>query len=119
MATGVYGTTRPADVSLDDLEVFLHYTPSRDSIGDTELTKLNPTEVLSTISNPNNTTTSEVFGGMYTLKLPSSIFGQKGILLFQGEAAYTKACALTLTDLVGPEVAEYLPVVELPKEHIL
>ena len=79
MATGVYGTTRPADVSLDDLEVFLHYTPSRDSIGDTELTKLNPREVLSTISNPNNTTTSEVFGGMYTLKLPSSIFGQKGI----------------------------------------
>lgn len=79
MATGVYGTVRPADVSLEDIEVFLHYTPSRDSEGDTTLVKLDTNEVLQTIKNPNNTTESEIFGGMYTLKLPTNIFGVKGI----------------------------------------
>lgn len=79
MANGNYGTIRPADVSLDDIEVFLHYTKSRNSIGDTILTKLNTYEVLSEMTNPNNTNTSlEVFGGMYTLTLPTSIFNEKG-----------------------------------------
>jgi len=78
MATGNYGTIRPADVSLDDIEVFLHYTPSRNSIGDTSLTKLNTNEVLSEINNPNNPNSVEIFGGMYTLTLPSTIFNNKG-----------------------------------------
>ena len=30
MAVGSYGTIRPADVSPDDVEVILNYTPSRD-----------------------------------------------------------------------------------------
>lgn len=78
MANGNYGTIRPADVSLNDIEVFLHYTPSRNQIGDTELTKLNTSEVLSQINNPNNTGAIEIFGGMYTLTLPSTIFSEKG-----------------------------------------
>lgn len=79
MANGVYGTIRPADVSLDDVEVFLHFSPSRNSIGNTTLTKLNTEEVLSKMNNPNNTNSVEIFGGMYTLKLPASLFGVKGI----------------------------------------
>ena len=79
MANGVYGTIRPADVSLDDIEVFLHFTPSRNNIGDTVLTKLITEEVLSKMDNPNNPNNVEIFGGMYTLKLPASIFGVKGI----------------------------------------
>ena len=79
MANGNYGTIRPADVSLDDIEVFVHYTPSRNDIGDTVLTKLNTSDVLSQINNPNNPNTIEVFGGMYTLTLPSTIFSEKGI----------------------------------------
>tara|TARA_R110000796_G_scaffold40062_8_gene99431 strand:+ start:2025 stop:2948 length:924 start_codon:yes stop_codon:yes gene_type:complete len=78
MANGNYGTVRPADVSLEDIEVFLHYTPSRNELGDTQLTKLNTNEVLSQLPNPNNLNSFEVFGGMYTLTLPSTIFTQKG-----------------------------------------
>jgi hypothetical protein len=82
MATGTYGIVRPADISPDDVEIFYHFTPSRDTIGDATLTKLDPTQVLIKIDNPNkvqsNVTGFEVFGGMYTLKLPVATFGIKG-----------------------------------------
>ncbi len=82
MATGTYGIVRPADISPDDVEIFYHFTPSRDTIGNTELKKLDPAQVLMKIDNPNksqsNVTGFEVFGGMYTLKLPVSEFGVKG-----------------------------------------
>jgi len=78
MAIGTYGTVRPADVSLNDIEVFLHYTPSRSLVGDTQVTPLDPEEVLSTNTNPNGKP-GEIFGGMYTLKLPTTLFNAKGI----------------------------------------
>ena len=82
MASGTYGIVRPADVSPDDVEIFYHYTPSRDKVGNSELIKLNPTEVLLKVENPNktqsNVTGFEMFGGMYTLKLPVTNFGAKG-----------------------------------------
>lgn len=82
MATGTYGIVRPADISPDDVEIFYHYTPSRDSIGNTTLNKLDANEVLVKMDNPNksqsNVTGFEVFGGMYTLKLPVATFGSKG-----------------------------------------
>jgi hypothetical protein len=76
MATGNYGTIRPADVSVEDVEMFYSYTPNRESLADVELIPLNPSEVLVPANNPNNVT--EIFGGLYTLKLPTSIFGTKG-----------------------------------------
>ena len=82
MATGIYGINRPADVSPDDVEVFYHFSQSRDSIGNTQLIKLNSNEVLFKIDNPNKTQSGvsgfEIFGGMYTLKLPVATFGTKG-----------------------------------------
>jgi hypothetical protein len=82
MATGTYGIVRPADITPDDVEIFYHYTPSRDKIGNTTLLKLNPNEVLFKMDNPNksqsNITGPELFGGMYTLKLPAATFGTKG-----------------------------------------
>jgi hypothetical protein len=82
MATGVYGIVRPADITPDDVEIFYHYTPSRDKIGNTALIKLNPSDVLFKMDNPNksqsNITGPELFGGMYTLKLPVATFGSKG-----------------------------------------
>jgi len=82
MATGTYGIVRPADISPDDVEIFYHFTPSRDKVGNTSLIKLNPNDVLQKIDNPNrvqsNVTGFEVFGGMYTLKLPVANFGIKG-----------------------------------------
>lgn len=83
MATGTYGIVRPADITPDDVEIFYHFTPSRDSIGETVLKKLDPNDVLIRIDNPNktqsNVTGFETFGGLYTLKLPVSVFGVKGI----------------------------------------
>lgn len=80
MSNGVYGTVRPADISPNDCEVFLHYTPSRGTIGNTELTKLDPNDVLIKMENPNNTSSvGEIFGGLYTLKLPATTCSVKGI----------------------------------------
>ncbi len=83
MATGTFGIVRPADISPDDVEIFYHYTPSRDKIGNSDLIKLDSNEVLIKINNPNrvqsNVSGFEVFGGMYTLKLPVASFGAKGI----------------------------------------
>jgi len=76
MATGNYGTIRPADVSVQDIEMFYSYAPNRESIVSVDLIPLNPIEVLIPASNPNNVT--EIFGGLYTLKLPTAIFGTKG-----------------------------------------
>jgi hypothetical protein len=82
MATGTYGIVRPADINPDDVEIFYHYTPSRDKVGNSNLIKLDPNAVLIKIDNPNkvqsNVTNFEVFGGMYTLKLPVANFGVKG-----------------------------------------
>lgn len=82
MATGTYGIVRPADISPDDVEIFYHFTPSRDKIGNPSLIKLDANEVLIKIDNPNkaqsNVTNFEVFGGMYTLKLPVGEFSTKG-----------------------------------------
>src|SRR6056300_588005 len=76
MATGNYGTIRPADVSINDVEIFYSYTPNRELITDVQLIPLDPAEVLIPASNPNNT--NEIFGCLYTLKLPTNVFGAKG-----------------------------------------
>ena len=76
MATGNYGTIRPADVSIDDVEIFYSYTPNRESLTTVGLQSLDPAEVLIPANNPNNV--NEIFGGLYTLKLPTSVFGSKG-----------------------------------------
>jgi hypothetical protein len=82
MATGTYGTIRPADVSPDDIEIIMNYTPSRDSTSNFLLTKLDAKTLLTPYFN--NTETGgnvgvEVLGGMYNLKLPSTEFNTIGI----------------------------------------
>ena len=76
MATGNYGTIRPADVSVNDVEIFYSYTLNRESINSVDLIPLDPQTVLIPASDPNNV--SEILGGLYTLKLPTSVFGSKG-----------------------------------------
>jgi hypothetical protein len=82
MATGTYGVVRPSDVSPEDVEIFYHYTPSRDKVGNPNLIKLDANAVLQKIDNPNKSQSNvvgfEVFGGMYTLKLPVDQFNTKG-----------------------------------------
>jgi len=77
MATGVYGTVRAADVSPNDMEIFYHYTPSRASSGNVQLIKINnPNEIIKKVDDPSNP--GQIFGGMYTLTLPTNIFNLKG-----------------------------------------
>lgn len=76
--SGIYGIKRGADVALEDIEVLMHYTPSRTSVGDTAFTKLNTEEVIKKNKNPNNKNGNEILGGLYTLKLPTNLFGKKG-----------------------------------------
>jgi hypothetical protein len=82
MATGTYGTIRPADVSPEDVEIILNYTPSRDDTDNFILTKLNSSAVLKPYFN--NTSTGinnniEILGGLYNLKLPADQFNKVGI----------------------------------------
>lgn len=77
MATGNYGTIRPADVSVDDIEILYSFSPTRgDNSSDSTLLSLDPTQVLVPASNPNDS--AEILGGMYTLKLPTNEFTAKG-----------------------------------------
>ncbi len=81
MATGSYGTIRPADVSPEDVDVILHYTESRDDTTNFVLTKLNSSEVLRPYFNNDDTggNLNEILGGLYNLVLPADRFNQLGI----------------------------------------
>ena len=82
MATGTYGTIRPADVSPDDVEIILNYTPSRDDTNNFLLTKLNSKEVLRPYFHNSQTGGNadvEILGGLYNLKLPADVFNKLGI----------------------------------------
>ena len=81
MATGNYGIVRPADVSPEDVEIILHYVPSRDQTSNFVLTKLDTLQYLTPYFNNGNTggNTNELLGGLYNLQLPSDQFNQLGI----------------------------------------
>ena len=82
MAIGSYGTIRPSDVSPEDVEILMVYTPSRDVTEDFTLTKLDSPTILRPYFN--NTETggnagTEVLGGLYNLTLPAEQFNALGI----------------------------------------
>jgi hypothetical protein len=82
MATGTYGTLRPADVSPEDVDIILHYTPSRDETANFVLTKLNSVSILKPYFNNSATGGNadvEILGGLYNLTLPADQFNQLGI----------------------------------------
>jgi hypothetical protein len=82
MATGSYGTIRGADVSPEDVEIILNYTPSRDETDQFVLTKLDAQTILRPYFA--NTETGgnagvEILGGLYNLTLPAENFNELGI----------------------------------------
>lgn len=83
MATGTYGIVRPADISPSDVEIFYTFSASRDKIGNNLVKIPNTSDVLLKLDNPNKyqsgVNSFEMFGGMYTLKLPVNIFSSIGI----------------------------------------
>jgi hypothetical protein len=82
MATGTYGTIRPADVSPEDVEIILNYTPTRDETNNFVLTKLDALSVLTPYYNNDATGVNsniEILGGLYNLRLPAEQFNKIGI----------------------------------------
>jgi len=82
MATGTYGTIRPADVSPEDVDIILNYTPSRDDTNNFVLTKLDASAILRRYFNNASTggnANVEILGGLYNLKLPADQFHKIGI----------------------------------------
>jgi len=82
MATGTYGTIRPADVSPEDVDIILNYTPSRDDTNNFTLTKLDASSILKPYFNNANTggvANVEILGGLYNLRLPADQFNKIGI----------------------------------------
>lgn len=81
MAIGSYGTIRPSDVSPEDVEIIMNYTPSRDVTDNFVLTQLDAQTILKPYFN--NTETGgnagvEVLGGLYNLTLPAEQFNALG-----------------------------------------
>lgn len=82
MALGAYGITRPADMSPEDVEILLNYTPSRDVTDNFVLTRLDAASILTPYFHNNQTGGNpdvEILGGLYNLKLPADQFNQLGI----------------------------------------
>ena len=82
MAIGTYGTVRPADVSPEDVEIILNYTPSRDVTEDFILKTLDAPSILRPYFNNSQTGGNsgiEVLGGLYNLTLPANEFNAGGI----------------------------------------
>ena len=82
MATGTYGTIRPEDVSPEDVDIILNYTPSRDDTNSFTLTKLDASSILKPYFNNANTggvANVEILGGLYNLRLPADQFNKIGI----------------------------------------
>ena len=82
MSTGIYGTVRSADVSPEDVEIILNFTPSRDETDNFVLTKLDAPSILRPYFNNASTGGNadvEILGGLYNLKLPADQFNKIGI----------------------------------------
>jgi hypothetical protein len=82
MAIGSYGTIRPSDVSPEDVQIIMNYTPSRDVTDNFILTELDAQTLLKPYFN--NTQTGgnagvEILGGLYNLTLPAEQFNEIGI----------------------------------------
>ena len=82
MAIGSYGTIRPSDVSPQDVEIIMNFTPTRDVTDQFVLTQLDAQTLLRPYFN--NTETGgnagvEVLGGLYNLTLPANQFNALGI----------------------------------------
>jgi hypothetical protein len=81
MAIGTYGTLRPSDVSPEDVEIIMNYTPSRDVTDNFILKTLDAPTLLRPYFNNEGTGGNdgvEVLGGLYNLTLPAEEFNALG-----------------------------------------
>ena len=83
MSVGLYGTVRPSDVSIDDIDVFYNFTPNR-GVENNDIFRLDSSDVLSPVELPSDDELNIVGGdnileGMYNLRLPATSFNEIGI----------------------------------------
>jgi len=108
MAVGIYGTIRPSDVSIDDIDVYYSYQANRETIAN-DFIALDASEILSYNYLPED---EEILGnenileGVYDLRLPASVFGQLGIY-----SIYLKPTVATTT-IIDCSVLSSLPSVK-------
>lgn len=76
MAIGTYGTVRPSDVSPEDVEIIMIYSPTRDQTETIVQKKLVASDLLKQYFDDVNTT--EILGGLYNLTLPATEFNALG-----------------------------------------
>lgn len=81
MASGTYGTTRPAFITPDDAEVYYNYKPKRSTEDGNfkSFKKLDSNTILSNAEFEGGDLPTNKLTGMYTIKLPLDQFGQPGI----------------------------------------
>jgi len=82
VSIGSYGTIRPSDVSPQDVEIIMNYSPTRDVTDQFVLTKLDAPTILKPYfanSETGGNAGVEVLGGLYNLTLPANQFNALGI----------------------------------------
>lgn len=80
MSIGTYGNLRAADISVNDLDIFYTFSPSRED-NSNETFRLDAPSVLAPILTPTDEQVSgedNLLGGLYNLILPATIFNQLG-----------------------------------------
>ena len=96
--SGIYGTVKPANINIEhDVDIFYSYKPNRGYDSLMTFTKLDASNLIK--ATVDGTTTID---GLYNLKLPLSIFGQKGIYTI-----YIKPKEIELTINAVSELQNY------------
>jgi hypothetical protein len=98
MATGNYGTVRPADVGISDVDIFYTFTPNRDASPTIPVQRLEATNVLTPLEHPDaleGLNVVPILGGLYNLTLPAANFSSKG---FYTIVIRPKEIRLNITD---------------------
>lgn len=109
MSIGTYGTIRPADVNIDDIDIYYNYMPNRYTANN-DIFKLNSSDLLEYCYLPENDENStggeDLLEGLYNLKLPAGIFNKLGIYTL-----YIKPKKYT-TVIVDCSVLSQLPTIK-------
>jgi hypothetical protein len=108
VSIGVFGTIRPADVSIADIDVYYNYAPNRESEV-SEMQRLESDEILSYNYLPEDeqiTGNENLLEGLYNISLPADVFSDVGIYTL-----YLKPKRLTAT-IVDCSVLSSLPSVK-------
>lgn len=97
--SGIYGTVKPANINIEnDVEIFYSYKTDRNYSSATNFRKLESSNMFKAVGEDGTTS----IDGLYNIKLPLSIFGNKGIYTI-----YIKPKEISLTIYAISTLQEY------------